>query len=218
MVCRAVNRTDFVELHPQLFHMAADGTWPSIQIHGLLSTSAVLDLVGVDGDRRVELETRRRIDSVQVSGDGVDFVLRDQKPLHERKLASCLVDMTVGEWLTMLNHKVFLWPSREKCARLLNAKAYRDSWHTVIEFDTAALLDRYAVTVSPINSGSVLYNPPRRGSFTFTTIGEFPVERYRKRGKRKMVAEVAVDYALPDAGELAIGVWRARRDEWEPVE
>lgn len=37
---------------PVLYHMAARGSWESIQRHGLLSTSALLDLFGVMGDRR----------------------------------------------------------------------------------------------------------------------------------------------------------------------
>ena len=36
--------------------MAADGAWPQILRHGLLSTSAILDLLGVSGDRRHRLE------------------------------------------------------------------------------------------------------------------------------------------------------------------
>ena len=36
-------------LYPPLYHMAAEGSWPSIQRHGLLSTSALLDLYEVCG-------------------------------------------------------------------------------------------------------------------------------------------------------------------------
>ncbi len=34
---------------PRLFHVAEAGSWPSIQAHGLLSTSALLDLFGSAG-------------------------------------------------------------------------------------------------------------------------------------------------------------------------
>jgi len=188
--------------------------WPSIQTHGLLSTTAVLDLAGVDGDERVRLEQCRRLENATLVTDVGEFILRDQKPLNEAKLERCLVDMTVAEWLRMLNGKVFLWPTRERCEQLLSAKAYRGHTHTIIEFDTARLLERQDVTVSPINSGAVLYDPPRRGSFTFTAIDRFPEDRYRKRGRRKMIAEVAVDYAIPDAAESATRVWQAGVDEW----
>ena len=213
-----MNVKEFIDLHSRLFHMAADGAWPSILRHGLFSTSAVLDVAGVDGEERVRLEERRRPDSVAITVDGDEFILRDQKPLNESKLERCLVDMTVAEWLRMLNGKVFLWPTRERCEQLLDARAYRDHVHTIIEFDTARLLERHSASVSPINSGAVLYDPPQRGTFTFTTIDEFPVDKYRKRGRRKMIAEVAVDYAIPDAAEITTDVWRAGRHGWVRVE
>lgn len=49
---------------PRLWHMAADGSWPSIRDRGLLSTSALLDLYEVTGDERVSLESRHRPESV----------------------------------------------------------------------------------------------------------------------------------------------------------
>jgi uncharacterized protein DUF7002 len=44
---------ELVETCPRLFHMAEPGSWAGIQRHGLLSTSALLDLFEVDGDLRV---------------------------------------------------------------------------------------------------------------------------------------------------------------------
>ena len=61
---------DFLDLHPRLYHMTSDGVWPSIQRHGLLSTSAILDLAGYDGTQRMCLEQPRRPESVTVSVDG----------------------------------------------------------------------------------------------------------------------------------------------------
>jgi hypothetical protein len=209
-----VNTAEFVHLHPRLFHMAAEEAWPSIKRHGLLSTTAVLDLAEIGGDERIRLEERRRPESVAITVDGREFVLRDQKPLNQAKLERCLVDMTVAEWLRMLNGKVFMWPARERCEQLLNARAYRDRTHTIIEFDTARLLERHDVTVSPINAGAVLYDPPKRGTFTFTTIDTFPDHRYRKRGRWKMIAEVAASYSIPAAAELISAVWKADADRW----
>ena len=201
------------ELHPRLFHMAAARAWPQIARHGLLSTAAILDLAGVDGDRREALEAQRRPDSVTVQTPAGDtFVLRDQKPLHPAKLSACLTDMTLPEWLRLLNSKVFFWPSRRRCEHLLGAKAYRDRPHTIIEVDTAALLDRYAerVTVSRINAGAVLYNPPPRGSRTFLPIADVPFDQWRqKRSRRRAIAEVAVEYAVPDVEAVTVAVWQA---------
>ena len=41
-----------VELHPVVYHMAEYGTWESIKKHGLLSTSALLDLFQKSGEER----------------------------------------------------------------------------------------------------------------------------------------------------------------------
>lgn len=56
--------------------------------------------------------------------------------LSESKLAAALTDMTVEQWLRLLNSKVFFWLQRERVNRLLGARAYRDSSHLVITFDT----------------------------------------------------------------------------------
>ncbi len=60
------SKTEFLDLHPRLYHMAADGTWPSIQRYGLLSTSAVLDLASIKGEERVPLERQRRMEGIHV--------------------------------------------------------------------------------------------------------------------------------------------------------
>lgn len=39
-----VDPGELAERYPRLFHMAAAGSWPSIERHGLLSTSALLDI------------------------------------------------------------------------------------------------------------------------------------------------------------------------------
>lgn len=52
---------------PRLFHMAEAGSWPSIQRHGLLSTSALIDLFEVKGARREALEARHRPESVTLT-------------------------------------------------------------------------------------------------------------------------------------------------------
>jgi hypothetical protein len=120
-----------------------------------------------------------------------------------------------------LHPKVFFWPSRRRCEDLLGAKAYRDRPHTIIEVDTAALLDRHAerVTLSRINAGAVLYDPPPRGSRTFLPLSEVPFDEWRrKRGRSRAIAEVAVAYAVADVAEVPVAVWQAAHgEEWREV-
>ena len=46
---------DLIANYPRLFHMAEDGSWDSIKQNGQLSTSALLNLYGVDAAQRLEL-------------------------------------------------------------------------------------------------------------------------------------------------------------------
>jgi hypothetical protein len=177
---------ELIALYPSLFHMAADRAWPHILQHGLLSTTAVLDLVGLSGDSRRRLEDERREESVTVhSGSGECFVLRDQKPLHPGKLGRCLVGMTVAEWLRLLNGKVFFWPTRRRCEQLLAARAYRGRAHTVIEVDTARLLDGHS-DESP-------WRPSTPGPFSMTrlSVARSPLCRWRRFRSRSGDASAA---------------------------
>ena len=51
---------EIAEHYPRLFHMANIGSWPSIRLHGLLSTRALVDLYGIDGDLRERILRSRR--------------------------------------------------------------------------------------------------------------------------------------------------------------
>jgi len=64
--------------------MAEAGSWPSIRRHGLLSTSALLDLFEVTGVERVRLESQRRPETVKIEHpEHGEALIRDQKPLRK---------------------------------------------------------------------------------------------------------------------------------------
>jgi Family of unknown function (DUF7002) len=48
----AITPEEFANHYPCLYHMAEANIWPSIEKHGLLSTTALLDLFEVNGNRR----------------------------------------------------------------------------------------------------------------------------------------------------------------------
>ena len=75
-------------IHPQLYHMAQYGSWPSIRDHGLLSTTALLDLFNIDGRERRTIEGERRRRTIEViDGSGAVASIRD---LSLAKIAICL--------------------------------------------------------------------------------------------------------------------------------
>jgi hypothetical protein len=197
-----ITREELSRRYPWLYHMAEGGTWPSIARHGLLSTAALLDLYGVTGDARAAIEWRHRPESVVIHHPAYgDAVIRDQKPIRPKKLARCLDGCTVPEWYAFVNRRVYFWLSKVRVEELRAASAYRDTPRTLLTIDTASLLERYGVRVllSPINSGSTLYRPVRRGLHTFQPMDAYPYEeRRQKRGVRHAIAELTIDYAVPD--------------------
>jgi hypothetical protein len=119
--------------------------------------------------------------------------------------------MTVDEWLALLNRKVFFWPTEARVEQLLAAKAYRSSAHLVLLIQTESLVARYGsnITLAPINTGAVLYDPPARGRDTLLPISAYPYDDWRRRrGSRTAIAEVAVDYAVPDVRDHVTCVQR----------
>lgn len=200
---------------PRLYHMAHDGSWPSITAHGLLSTSALLDLYGVAGDERAAIESAWRPGSVALSHPRLGAaVVRDQRPLRPDLLARCLTEgMTPAEWYELLNARVFFWVSEDNLRVLRNALAYRHDPQSILTVDTARLLERHLddVQLSSINSGSILRGGAARGPRTFRSVDEHDSHR---------VVELAVLRAVPDITDLVLRVERwlpdgARTLVWE---
>ncbi len=205
---------DLSRQYPLLYHMAEAGSWDSISEHGLLSTRSLIDLFEVDGDARDAILRVRRAASVPlehpVHGKAM---VRDQIPLSETRLAACLTDMTLSEWLDALNSRVFFWLDVRHLETLLGARAYKDQEHDVITVDCTRLVERHAerITLSPINSGATMYKPPQRGRDTFLPIESYPFEeRRRARGLGHAVVELAVDGGVPHIREIAVRVERRR--------
>jgi hypothetical protein len=196
---------------PSLFHMAEPNSWPSIRRHGLLSTSALLDLFEVGGELREKLEQQHRPECVTIKHPKIGkAVIRDQKPMSDRALTKCLNDpLTPQDWYRILNTKVFFWLSRERLERLLNARAYRDRRQTVIEIDSAHFLARYGskAMLCPINSGSTIMNPQPRGLTTFMPVNEYPYDFWRKKRRQSdAVVELAIEGGIADVQRYVVRV------------
>ncbi|MCU1579099.1 MAG: hypothetical protein JWP19_1303 [Rhodoglobus sp.] len=209
---------DLVSLYPFLYHMAEDGSWPSIKANGLLSTDRLLRLFEVPHAEREILTHERRPESVEISSPRYGTaVVRDQKPLRMSALDRCLTDMTPVQWLEMLNSRVFFWLQPKRLMGLLNAGPYRAQAQTVIVVDTASLLAVHAqsVRLSRINSGSTIYNPVPRGSDTFKTIGQYPhPPRRRAVAAANDVAELCVIGGVDDILDHVVRVERWRGQEF----
>lgn len=196
--------------------MAEAGTWPQIERHGLLSTTALLDRFEVSGPRRFEIESMRRPQIVEIQHAVHGRAqIRDNKPLREQFLEECLQGVSMQQWYELLNRKVFFWVRSERLETLLGARAYRRRAHDVLTFDTSALLERHGDTamLASINTGATLYpSAPLRGPNTFAAITDFDFEEARRRrGGADAVVELTVDYAVPDIRGLVVKVDRRQQ-------
>lgn len=207
---------------PVLYHMAERESWRSIQRHGLLSTSALLDLYGVEGEARLAIEATRRSTSIRIAHKKHgEAVVRDQLPMDDRGLVRCLQDgLTPSDWYRMLNERVFFWLTKERLLRLLSAGAYSSQSHAVLEIDAAAIVGAYRdrITLCPINSGCTKPFPHPRGADTFRSIDDYPYAVWRKKRKKgERVVELSVLGGVPDVRKFVRRAVVMRKDDEEAI-
>jgi hypothetical protein len=188
--------------------MAESGSWDSIVEHGLLSTSALLDLYQVQGEERLVIESQRRPVSVTLHHDQHGTaVVRDQKPLLAAVLNKTLKDATISEFCEVLNSQVYFWVNKARLEKLRNAPPYRHRPHLILELDTAELVRRHksAIRLSHLNSGAThpAANYPR-GPGTFQPFESYPWAARAAVNAREPVVEMAVLYSVADASELVL--------------
>jgi uncharacterized protein DUF7002 len=189
--------------HPKLYHVTRPGAWEAISTFGLMPASALLERFEEDQQRRIDLATRRRPAEVELAHPAHGtMILNDNLPLSERALAACLDDgLTPQDWLRMLNERVFFWVDESRVARLLGARMNRARSREVLVFDTLGLVSAHAarVEISPINSGSTLRKPARRGLATFTPVLAKSYREWRRqRGGNDRIVEVTVRGGVAD--------------------
>jgi hypothetical protein len=126
--------------------------------HGLLPTSALLDLFEIVGEQRVAIVGRPREAEVLLEhATHGKAVISDNSPLTAKSLERCLDDgLRPADWLKMLNERVFFWVDRRPVARLLDARINRDRARDVLVVDTLSLARCLAdeMDIAPINTGA----------------------------------------------------------------
>lgn len=196
---------------PYLWHMAEPGSWPSIRDNGLFSTSALLDRYGIDDVFREAILSKRRPKSVTISRKGLpNAVIRDNIPMSDGALSKCLQDgLTPSDWYRMLNQRTFFWLSRDRLRGLLSARAYRNKPQTILTLETRTLVEAHLerIELSPINSGSTIFNPAPRGKATFRSIADYDYHSWRKkRIATNAVVELIVLDGVPDVRDHVVAV------------
>ncbi len=191
-----VTSAELAKHYPRLYHMADGASWASIQRHGLLSTSVLLDLFEVRPAERPPILAQQRTKSIAIkhSVHG-SAVIRDQKPLNRAKLEGCLINCSFQQWLDMLNSRVFFWLCKERLQTLMCAGEYCDQKHVVLVLDTARLATDFQdhITLAPMNTGNTRPFAHKRSLSTFSSMVDYPFEQRLKRGLYYTVVELAVE-------------------------
>ena len=194
----AITQAELVSAHPLLYHMSAQGSWPSIKRNGLLSTTALLDLFEYKGEQREKIESRKRCkwETLDHSSYG-QVKIRDQKPLVRNGLSKALPDtMEPEDWYRIVNEMVFFFPCKQRLKVMLNA--YKECRNTILVVTTQSLIEAHKKKVywSPINSGYSKMRPAKRDRNTFILLGREPkLVQGRKPNK---VVEITVKYRIHD--------------------
>jgi hypothetical protein len=186
--------------------MAEAGSWASIQRHGLLSTTALLDLFEIKRPQREALESERRPESVKIEHPEYGSAwIRDNKPINVTVLRRTLVGMSEPEWYRTLNARVFFWLSEKRLNRLRSAPSYHGREHDILTLDTKKLLDAHAsdVELAHLNTGAV-YGAATytRGAGTFRSIADYPWAERLRIAPAEPIVELTIPYSLPDAADV----------------
>jgi hypothetical protein len=221
MNCASLELTMPIWKHRRIYHMTEAPNWPSIQRHGLLCTSRLLSLCGVDGAERYDLERRQRLQTSRLP-NGV--VLRNQVPIPPEALLRCLAKgLKPTDWYAELNARVFFWLDPDRLNR--QRRACASSPQVVMTVDADRLLANYAkqITLTPFNTGNARRKPARRGRQTFV-----PFEKWRESGWSWEAAaleiqprpsshppvELAIDGAVEDIADFLVEVRQLAADEY----
>jgi hypothetical protein len=193
--------------------MAEDGTWPSIQRMGLLSTAALVDLYQPPEATRTTVLDAIRRQSVSLTHATLgSVVVRDQGPL--KFIDRCLLPgVSVQDFLDALNGRVFFWVTAQRLERLLRARLYKARPHLVLQVDTASLVSQYgdSIALAAYNTGSVhVPGLPARGPATFVSISDYPYADWaRRRGASgEPLVELTVPWSVPDIARHVVRVDR----------
>jgi len=185
-----MDRDKLIALYPSVFHVAHAANWPSIRTYGLLSSKSLCEkLLKLPEDETNQIISSHRPTARQQSG----IVFRDQKPLNESKLLSCLrgSGLTPSEWYCILNERVFFWTNRTRLNRFLSV--YKGEPCRVLEVDTAKLVERYEAQIElcHINSGATRMPDHFRSKASFRPISQFPYSSKHKPVELTVLGQVA---------------------------
>lgn len=207
--------SDLIHLYRELYHVSADGSWPSIARQGLLTAAQVVERWDASARDRAILGERRSASIPLAHPDLGTAVIRDHGPINAAALADALGETTVEEWYRILNERVFFFLQRRRLDSLLGA--YSKQINTLITVDTASLVAAHEsrIELCRINSGFAQpHNKTPRSRSSFQPIAEYPhPDRKAPSPTARDVAELTVLGGVPDLAAHVVRVERVFQGE-----
>jgi len=145
------------------------------------------DLYSFTPEEREACIEKRRLCNQDLHG----ITLRDQQASPESKMKTCLVGVSIPDWLALLNAKVFFFLELKKAQRM--AETYAAYQNILLEVDTKTLLERHVAEsfVCRFNSGSFQFKPTPRGRASFIPMAEFELR------KKSAPTELTINVPVP---------------------
>jgi len=180
---------------PKLYRLSKAGSSDGIRKLGLLTAAKAFELA----NEELPLSPRHEAHLLTLS-NGIKVSVTDNRPLSFEKLANVLDD-----------GRVFFWPTRKLGEGNLKARkrqGYQSEWQV---YDARLLLADYwdLTEIAPINTGSTIHKPARRGVSTFAPLKGLDYEMWRNsRGLKTpdKIKEVTVLGSIAQAGDALISV------------
>jgi hypothetical protein len=198
----------------QIYHLADECNWKSIQACGLLSAAQLLEHAGLD-----EWIRKHRVENLQLP-NGV--LIRDQRPMPPAALQRCLsVNLSPADWYELLNGHVFFWIDLERLDRQRQACT---TPQYIMTIDATRLLTHYAsrAAVTPFNTGNARRAAARRSFASFvpydTWINSGWTSEAAALGTKPRLlshkpVELTIRDAVPDIFDFVIDQHRFEPDE-----
>jgi hypothetical protein len=160
-------------------HVGPVGVWEQIAKHGFRTAEQLILGSDLSEDDKQELLSTPRRESIRLSVDGEEVLLRDQGPLFARKdLTSILGDgLAVSDWVRLLNRRVFFFTDQLSMQKLRDKYAEIEGAQEVIWLSPLRVirLEEVSLELTSQNSGAIARRSgTQKVADTFVPFSSFP--------------------------------------------
>jgi hypothetical protein len=122
-------------------HVGPAGVWEQISTRGFRTAEQLILEADLTDEERQELLSTPRRESVRLSVQGKDVILRDQGQLFARKDMSSILGNDVSDWIHLLNQRVYFFTDQTAMQKFLDKYVQIDGAQDVIWLSPLKLLE-----------------------------------------------------------------------------